>query len=96
MSLNNVRRIVRLKSHDGAETRMREALILLQGETVAEPGCVSFEFLQSLSVPEGFLLIEDFASPAALEVHMQAPHTKAFFALDVMASGAPIEKAWLS
>lgn len=96
MTQTNVRRIVRLTSRSGAADRMRQALIELRDQTAAEPGCVEFEFLQSLTAPEAFLLIEDFASPAALETHMQAPHTKAFFALDVMASGAPIEKAWLS
>jgi quinol monooxygenase YgiN len=92
----NLRRIIRLTSRPGAAEHMRRALIELQRETVAEPGCAEFEFLQSLTAPESFLLIEDFASPAALETHMQAPHTKAFFARDVMASGAPIEKAWMS
>lgn len=96
MTPTNLRRIVRLTSRSGAAERMRHALIELQGETAAEPGCVQFEFLQSLVAPETFLLIEDFASAEALETHMQAAHTEAFFALDVMASGAPIEKAWLS
>jgi quinol monooxygenase YgiN len=96
MTQTNLRRIVRLTSRSGAAERMRDALIELQGKTAAEPGCVEFEFLQSLTTPEAFILIEDFASAAVLEVHMQAPHTKSFFALDVMASGTPIDKAWLS
>ena len=96
MTQTNLRRIVRLKSHDGAAQRMHAGLIALQRETSNEPGCVEFEFFQSLANQETFLLIEDFASPAALETHMHAPHTKAFFALDVMASGAPIERAWMS
>jgi quinol monooxygenase YgiN len=92
----NSRKVVRLRVRDGADSDMRRALIDLKQATITEPGCLEFEFLQSLTDAGFFVLIEDFASPAALEAHMQAPHTKAFFALDVMASGAPIEKAWLS
>jgi quinol monooxygenase YgiN len=96
MADTNLRRIVRLKSREGAAQRMHDGLVALQRETSTEPGCVEFEFYRSLTAPETFLLVEDFASPAALETHMQAAHTKAFFALDVMASGAPFEKTWMS
>ncbi|MEO6013351.1 MAG: antibiotic biosynthesis monooxygenase, partial [Devosia sp.] len=72
----NLRKIVRLTARDGAAAAMREALIDLQRDTVTEPGCVEFEFLQSLTRADAFVLIEDFASAAALATHMEAPHTK--------------------
>jgi quinol monooxygenase YgiN len=96
MSQSNLRKIVRLTSRQGAADQMRLALIELERETVREAGCVAFEFMQSLTTPSAFLLIEDFASPQALASHMDAPHTKAFFALGLLESGTPIEKGWLS
>jgi quinol monooxygenase YgiN len=96
MTPTNQRKIVRLTAREGAADRMRQALIELQRETARELGCVEFEFLQSLTAPQSFLLIEDFESAAALETHMEAPHTKAFFALGVLESGAPVDKSWLS
>src|SRR5690349_17921201 len=96
MSPTNQRKIVRLNAVEGAADRMRKALIGLRAETIREAGCLEFEFMQSLTAPHAFLLIEDFASPAALELHMKARHTQAFFALDLLASGTPIDKAWLS
>jgi quinol monooxygenase YgiN len=96
MTPTNQRKIVRLTAADGAAERMRKGLITLQTETVREPGCVEFEFMQSLTAPHSFLLIEDFASPEALATHMDAPHTKAFFALGVLERGAQIEKTWLT
>lgn len=96
MSQTNVRKIVRLKAREGGAAEMREALIELQRETLREPGCVEFQFLQALTVPESFLLIEDFASTEALDSHMQAPHTRRFFATGLLLSGTPIDKAWLS
>lgn len=96
MSQLNQRKIVRLTAVDGAASRMRDGLIALQAETAREPGCTEFEFMQSLTAPHSFLLIEDFASPEALAAHMEATHTKAFFALGVLERGVPIDKAWLS
>lgn len=92
----NCRKVVRLTAQPGAADAMRTALIDLRTATIAEPGCVEFEFLQSLTDAEAFVLIEDFASAEALEAHMQAPHTKGFFAKGLLARGAPIERSWLS
>jgi quinol monooxygenase YgiN len=96
MTHTNQRKIVRLTATQGSAPRMRDALLVLQAETAREPGCIEFEFMQSLSADRSFLLIEDFASPEALAAHMEAPHTKAFFALGVLENGAAIDKAWLS
>lgn len=96
MSTTNQRKIVRLTARDGAAEPMHAALIELQRATAKEPGCIEFEFMRSLTRPNAFLLIEDFASPEALETHMQAPHTRAFFAQNLLESGKPIERGWLS
>jgi len=96
MPVQNIRRIVRLAANPGAGETMRKALIALRAETMKEAGCVEFEFLQSLINADAFVLIEDFQSAEALEVHMRAPHTLRFFELKLMASGQPIDKLWLS
>ena len=74
---------------------MRAALFGLEAATRLEPGCRAFTFYQALSSPERFLLIEDFTSQAALEAHLKAPYTQAFFALGLAADIRPIDKDWL-
>lgn len=91
-----VRRVVRLQARPGRAADMRRHLVTLRAETLKEPGCAEFGFYQSITDEEKFLLVEDFASQAALDAHMAAPHTRAFFALDVMVGGQPISGEWLS
>jgi quinol monooxygenase YgiN len=93
---HNARKVVRLRANDGAAAETRKALIELRQDTLAEPGCDEFEFLQSLTDEGFFVLIEDFASPDALETHMQAAHTKRFFERGLLASGNPVTLDWLS
>jgi len=59
---------------------LKSALLALEVHTRAEPGCRAFHFYQALSTPGAFVLIEHFASEDALEQHLQAPHTRHFFA----------------
>jgi quinol monooxygenase YgiN len=64
---------------------MEQALIDLEKATQQEPECIFFSFYQSLSNAEHFILLECFASHAALERHMQLPHTVDFFRLNLVA-----------
>lgn len=73
------RRLARLTAKPGKEQEMRAALLALEGATRPEPGCSQFEFFQALGAPGEFLLIEDFAGQQALDLHMEAPYTRAFF-----------------
>ena len=90
------RKIVHITAKPGSADAMRTALLALEASTRLEEGCSGFTFFQSLSAPAHFLLIEEFASDAALALHMQMPHTQAFFARDLVAGIAPVAKAWLS
>lgn len=92
----NLRKVVRLRARPGQAAAMRAGLETLRQATVAEPGCGEFDFYQSITEPGSFLLIEDFFGQRALDRHMNEPHTKAFFALDVVASIDPIAREWLS
>ncbi|HYD99020.1 MAG TPA: putative quinol monooxygenase [Alphaproteobacteria bacterium] len=91
-----VRKIVRIAAKPGLADAMRAALRELELATKAEPGCREFRFFQALTEPDAFLLIEDFTSAEALEGHMRQPHTRAFFARNLAASIAAIERGWLS
>ncbi len=78
-SLDHKRRLARLTAQPGKEHEMRAALLALEGATRPEPGCRQFAFFQALGAPGEFLLIEDFAGQQALDLHMEAPYTRAFF-----------------
>ncbi|MBD9371439.1 antibiotic biosynthesis monooxygenase [Rhizobium sp. ARZ01] len=93
---DSVRKVVRLQARAGQADRMRTALAELRKATIVEAGCREFDFYQSISEPGLFLLVEDFASHAALDTHMHLAHTRAFFALDLVASIDPIKREWLS
>lgn len=90
------RKIVHIEAKPGSAAELREALLELEAATRGEPGCIAFSFFQALSSAGHFLLIEEFASPAALEEHLSAPYTRAFFTRNLTAAIAPVDKGWLS
>lgn len=57
------------------------ALRALAEQTLAEPGCVQFDFHQDRADPRRILLWETFRDAAALEAHLAAPHTRHYFTL---------------
>ncbi|WP_169734073.1 putative quinol monooxygenase [Ciceribacter selenitireducens] len=91
-----LRRIVRLTMAEGRGGEARLALLELRKATLPEPGCAEFEFFQSLADERAFVLIEDFADEAALARHMEEPHTRAFFGLNLLQSAEPVAKEWLA
>ncbi len=91
-----VRRIVRLTMAEGRGGEARAALLELRKATLPEPGCAEFEFFQSLADERAFMLIEDFADEVALKLHMEKPHTRAFFGLGLLESAGPVSKEWLA
>lgn len=46
----------------------------LVAETVKEPGCLSYELLQSIGDPCELVLVEEWASQAHLDAHTRTPH----------------------
>lgn len=74
-----VRKIARIQGKPGFSAELRRALIALEAATRKEPGCREFTFYQALSSEDAFLLLEEFADADALTIHMQLPHTQAFF-----------------
>lgn len=92
----NKRRVVRIEAKAGLAVEMRDALLDLQRVTVTEPGCAEFGFFQGLGDAHAFLLVEDFVDQAALDLHMAAAYTQAFFSKELVAGIAPIQKEWTS
>lgn len=43
-----------------------------------DEGCISYDLHQDNANPAHFIFFENWASKAALEAHMQAPHFQAF------------------
>lgn len=81
----SVSKMAELRAHDGQVDALKQALLQLEGLTQQEPGCRRFNFYQSLSVPSRFLLLEEFETDEALQIHMSAGYTQNFFALELVA-----------
>jgi quinol monooxygenase YgiN len=91
-----LRKVVHITGKAGAAAPLRAALGDLETATRREAGCVAFTFFQALSAADHFLLIEEFVSDADLELHMQQPHTRAFFSLNLVERIEALTKGWLS
>lgn len=81
-----VRKIARIAGKAGQAQQLRAALATLEQHIRREAGCLQFSFYQSISDENAFVLIEHFASQAALHDHLQLPHTRAFFAAQLVDS----------
>jgi quinol monooxygenase YgiN len=82
---NAIRKTVLITAKPGREDELRQALLSLQFETRLEPGCKFFTFYAALDDAGSFVLVEDFADAQAFEAHLQLPHTKDFFAAQLVA-----------
>lgn len=91
-----LRKIVHITGKPGEAVALRTALSDLETATRREAGSIGFTFFQALTADDHFLLIEDFVSEADLELHMQQPHTRAFFALNLVERIEALAKDWLS
>jgi len=55
----------------------REALQGLIAPTHQEPGCISYEMLQSIEDPAQFTFVEEWQDEASLDAHFATDHIKA-------------------
>jgi len=86
-----VRKIARIKAMAEQSDQLRAALAELELHTRQERGCVEFAFFQAISDQSKFVLLEQFASPAAFQAHMELPHTRAFFAAKLVESVSAVD-----
>jgi len=56
-----------------------EQLKELQTQTRKEVGCESFTFYQNKQQLDTFILYEQFKDQTSLDMHLELPHTQAFF-----------------
>ncbi|MGQ9898464.1 MAG: putative quinol monooxygenase [Acidobacteriota bacterium] len=56
--------------------KLRALLTDLIRATRREPGCLQYDLHVATDDPTAFVLIEQWASPAALEAHLAQPHTQ--------------------
>lgn len=76
--------IVTLSIRDGKDVAQVSAeLLKLQRLTRAEAGCLRFDLFQVEDEPRRLLLLETFVDDAAFALHLQAPYTQEYFALEM-------------
>ena len=68
---------------EGRLQEAKEALAQLCKKTLEESGCMLFTLHQDAKQPTRFLLWERFDDEAAFKLHFDAPHTKAYLAMDL-------------
>lgn len=69
-----VRVVALWRAADGNAAGVRAILRELAASTAAEPGCGRFDVLESASKPGGFVLVEEYAGPAAHAAHLASVH----------------------
>jgi autoinducer 2-degrading protein len=69
---------IHLTAVPGAEDEIAAALLANARASRMEPGAIRFDVLRSTTDPAVFLVIESYASDAALEAHRQTPHYAAW------------------
>lgn len=67
--------IVKNVVREGARDAYLAAMLPNARDSVAnEPGCLTFDVIQSQDEPDTFYLYEIYTSPDALQTHKQTPH----------------------
>jgi len=59
-------------------TTARAAAEKMMEATRREPGCLTYEFSQTIEAPHRFRVYEEWESEAALLAHFETPHMAAF------------------
>ncbi|MBE9209829.1 antibiotic biosynthesis monooxygenase [Nostoc sp. LEGE 06077] len=77
MSVQQVTVIARLKVKQGLEDRFREEFEHVIALTRTEDGCINYDLHQSIEDHSVFLLHENWASQAILDLHLQQPYIRA-------------------
>ncbi|BBD59025.1 hypothetical protein NIES2109_18040 [Nostoc sp. HK-01] len=77
MSGQQVTVTARLKVKQGLEDRFRQEFEPVIALTRSEDGCINYDLHQSIEDPSLFLLHENWASQAILDLHLQQPYIRA-------------------
>ena len=69
---------IRVKVSPDAAERAASAMRALVAPTMAEPGCITYEFYRDLDDPTLFLCFEHWESREAMDAHGTTPHVAEF------------------
>ncbi|AOW95186.1 antibiotic biosynthesis monooxygenase [Rhodococcus sp. WMMA185] len=72
--MSDLRVVATIPAKPGSEDTVRDGLSSLAAESRNEEGCVSYELFESGSQPGTFVIVEVWASQAAIDAHMKSPH----------------------
>ena len=74
---------------------MKKVLQSFIAPTRQEAGCIDYHLHTNAEEPAKFLFLENWASKAALDAHLQSPHlVKGFTEITRLSAGAPEIKLW--
>ena len=80
MDKETVHIVAHIVARDGEEARVQAHLEKLIEPTRAEPGCLRYELFVNKEKPGDFLFVEEYASDAAFQAHMDSKHVAAAIA----------------
>ncbi|MFD2286229.1 hypothetical protein GJU39_19740 [Pedobacter petrophilus] len=81
INLNNmitITALIRAKNNSADLEKLNGLFVQLIQETRKEPGCLKYELHQVTQQPGFFIMMEEWASEAAMEEHNTSPHFKNF------------------
>jgi quinol monooxygenase YgiN len=76
MTARTVRVVAHLTSKQDKTEDTCAALLALIEPTRAEDGCIVYELMQNDAEPSDFTFVEEWASDAALDAHLQSEHIR--------------------
>jgi quinol monooxygenase YgiN len=85
----SVRVVARFIAAAGKSDELKKVAQALIEPTRKEPGCIRYELLQNQANPADLTFVEEWASGAALDVHMGTPHVQAALGSLPALLGAP-------
>lgn len=80
MDKETVHIVAHVVARDGEESRVQAQLEELIEPTRAEPGCLRYELFVNKEKPSDFVFMEEYASDAAFQAHMDSKHVGAAIA----------------
>jgi len=89
MDKETVHIVAHVVAREGEEARVLAELEELIEPTRAEPGCLKYELFVNKEKPSDFVFMEEYASDAAFQAHMDSKHVGRAIAQAVPLLAAP-------
>ncbi len=69
---------VKIETDTGAVTALKDAIIVMEAASRAEPGCVDYVFATEIGDPTTLRIVEHWQDIDALKLHFTMPHMATF------------------